>query len=338
MDERTFVEGSRSAWARLGIAVERARRVGITNLSAQDIKRMHEDYRRCAADLAFAQTHFPGSETTAYLNRLVGLAHGELYAQPPRRLARLWDSVSVGYPRLVRAHWRMVALAAAILITAAGLGALIAILDRPFALSLLPEMYRDAIGDRLAAGAPDATVASSIAPLLSSAIMANNIQVSFMVFAGGMTFGALTTYALIQNGILLGALAGLFGASGAGLLFWSLIVPHGALELPAIVLAAASGLMLARALIAPGDLTRAAALRRTSGDAVRLALGAVPLLVIAGLIEGFLTPQEVAPWVKIAFGALVGLLFVAYVTFAGRKHADEAGSVVQSNARAFTSR
>jgi uncharacterized membrane protein SpoIIM required for sporulation len=161
-------------------------------------------------------------------------------------------------------------------------------------------------------------MAGALAPLLSAGITANNVQVALVAFAGGITFGALTTYALIANGLLIGVLAGLFVRGGEGLYFWSLIVPHGALEIPAIVLAAGAGLVMARALISPGDLPRGAALRSVSSDAVKLVLGTIPLFLIAGAIEGFFTPTDIDPGLKLAFGGLAAVLLGMYLLLPGR--------------------
>lgn len=316
MDEQEFVHSSRQAWERLARMTETAQRRGIRSLSAHELKRMHEDYRRTAADLAYAQTHFPGSASERSLNLLVSQAHGVLYGHESARLSSAIRFVAVGYPQLVRASWRPVALSALLLFGSGLVGGLIALSDQALARALLPPMFREVLGEQ-DWSAPSGTFAG-IAPLVSAAIMSNNIQVSLYAFAGGISFGALTVYALVQNGLMLGILGGALGTGRHALEFWSLIVPHGALELPAIVLAGGAGLTLARALIAPGDLPRAEALRAASRPAVLLVLGAVPLLVVAGLIEGFFTPARLDPGTKLAFGGAMALLLAGYVLLPGR--------------------
>ncbi len=318
MDERSFIETSSEVWKRLSDAVERARREGITRLEAVEVRRLHEDYRRTAADLAYAQTHFSGSRVSAYLNDLVGQAHAELYGASPRSVAGIWDYVARGYPRLIRKHGRQVLLAAALLFGATALGFLLAHINYPLARIFIPEALRDGVGDSIERGKDTASMMGAMAPLLSAGITANNVQVSLMAFAGGMTFGVVTVYAMITNGLMLGVLAGVFAKAGASLSFWALIVPHGALELPAIVLAGASGLVLAKALISPGDLPRSDALKAVSKEAVQIVLGAVPLLIIAGVIEGFFTPSAADPVLKLAFGAVMAALLALYLLVPGR--------------------
>lgn len=319
VEERAFVDGSQEVWQRLAATVEHARKSGIANLAAADLRGLHEDYRRSAADLAYARTHFPGSTAERYLNELVGQAHGELYGATPRRLSSLWGFVTSGYPRLVREHWRPIALAATLLFGAVALGILLAHVNYPLARLFIPEALRDGVGDAIEQGSDVADIAGTIAPVLTAGITANNIQVALLSFAGGMTFGAVTVWAMISNGLLLGALAGAFARGGATLYFWSMILPHGSLELPAIVIAAGSGLTLARALVSPGDLPRTAALKAASPGAVRLVLGTLPLFVLAGIIEGFLTPAPIEPALKLAFGTAMTAALFAYLGLAGRR-------------------
>lgn len=318
VNEQAFIDGSRETWERLSASVKAARAQGIASLEPATLRMLHEDYRRTAADLAYAQTHFAGSRTERHLNELVGLAHAELYGAAPRTVRSLWRFLSVGYPQLVRAHSREVLTAGGILFGAVALGLVLAHVNYPLARIFIPESMRDTIGDRVDGGGDIADVASAIAPLLTAAITANNVQVALMAFAGGMTFGAVTVYSLAVNGLLLGALGGTFALNGGSLYFWSMIVPHGSLELPAIMLAGASGLVLARALVSPGDLPRIAALRAASPAAVRIVLGTLPLFVLAGVIEGFFTPAGVAPALKLAFGGVMALLLAAYLGLAGR--------------------
>jgi len=318
MDERAFIEGSREVWDRLTQSARIARHKGVTRMGAAELRIMHDDYRRTAADLAYAQTHFPGTRTTEHLNHLVGTAHAELYGASPRRASAILRFLSVEYPRLIRRNWKPLAISAALLFGATALGYLLAHVNYPLARVFIPEALRDGIGDSIAQGQDVREAMSALAPTISAGITVNNIQVSFTAFAGGMTFGALTVYALVTNGLLLGALGGAFATAGESLSFWSLIVPHGSLELPAIVLAGGAGLMLARSLLFPGDLPRMASLRAGSGDAAKMVMGVIPLLIIAGIIEGFVTPTGIDPVLKLGFGAVMFALLSAYILLPGR--------------------
>jgi len=148
---------------------------------------------------------------------------------------------------------------------------------------------------------------------MSSYIMTNNIRVCFMAFAFGVTLGFGTAVSLFYNGVLVGVLASYFHRAGHGVHFWAFILPHGVIELTAIFIAGASGLTLGAALLAPGEHTRGQAFKRAGADAVRLVIGCIPLLVVAGTIEGFVTPQGFIPdLAKLAFAALTAVALAAY--------------------------
>ncbi len=321
MQEREFVADSQTAWERLAASVTDARSKGVTRLGASRLRQMHEDYRRAAADLAYSQTHFPGSRTQDYLNRLVGQAHGELYGSSPRRLAAIGRFLTSDYPTLLRASWRPIALSAALMVGAGVLGFVLAHTDYALARMFLPEQFREGVADGFRRSAQARESMAAVSPLLSAFIGINNVWVAILAFAGGMTAGVLTVYSLVMNGMLIGVLAAVFSQAGLSLDFWALIVPHGAIEIPAIVIAGGAGLRLAGALVFPGDSPRMVALREAAPEAVRLVLGTVPLFAIAALIEGFFTPGGYDPAAKLGVGALAAALLAVYWTLRGQGRA-----------------
>jgi uncharacterized membrane protein SpoIIM required for sporulation len=323
VDEERVVAETRGSWDRLARAVEAAREDGVARLDVAELRQMHYDYRRTAADLAYAQTHFPGTETTAFLNRLVSQAHGELYGSRPGRAKALRRFLVDGYPRLVRENGRYMLISAAFLFGAVAFGFLVAFIDYSLARIFVPPQFVDAIGDGAAPGGDVADETAALAPLLTAYITVNNLTVSFTAFAGGATFGVLTIYALIRNGLLLGSLAGIYEQADLSLTFWSLIVPHGLLELTAIAIAGGSGLMLAKALAFPGDKPRSVAFREAAPDAAKVVLGTIPLFIVAGLVEGFFTPRGVDPYLKLLVGVGVWVVVMAYLLFAGRGTSEE---------------
>ncbi len=160
----------------------------------------------------------------------------------------------------------------------------------------------------------------ALRPGMATLIFTNNIQVSFLAFAGGVLCGLGTAYVLISNGLLLGGVLGAAQFYGVAPLVWSFISPHGYLELTCIVIAGAAGLMLGDALLRPGLLLRREALARSSRRAVELAVGAAPVLVVAGLIEGFVSPSDLLIPVKLVVGPLAGVLLYSLLLTVGRRH------------------
>jgi uncharacterized membrane protein SpoIIM required for sporulation len=154
---------------------------------------------------------------------------------------------------------------------------------------------------------------------MATLIFTNNIQVAFLAFAGGVLFGLGTVYVLISNGLALGGVLGAAQFYGVAPLLWAFISPHGYLELTCIVIAGAAGLMLGDALLRPGLLQRREAIARAARRAVELVLGAAPVLIVAGLIEGFVSPSEIATPVKLVLGPLAGLALFALLFTVGHQ-------------------
>jgi uncharacterized membrane protein SpoIIM required for sporulation len=155
-------------------------------------------------------------------------------------------------------------------------------------------------------------------PLFSSGIIANNVQVTFVAFAGGIVVGLGTTLILLLNGVMLGGVAGLFQAEGLSVYLWSFVLPHGILELTAICIAGGAGLLLGSAFLVPGRRTRRDALVDRGRDAVMLLGGTVVMLILAGLIEGFISPSALPSAVKLAFGVLMAFVMSSYLMLSGR--------------------
>ena len=150
--------------------------------------------------------------------------------------------------------------------------------------------------------------------------MQNNIQVAFLAFGSGILGGVVTVWIMVFNGLLLGGLTGLTSHYDLGFDLWTFVIGHGVIELSVIFIAGGAGLTLGWAIIHPGLLRRRDALALAARKSVRLIIGCVPLLVIAGTIEGFISPAENIPWpVKWSIGLVSGLLLYSYLLLAGRE-------------------
>ena len=292
-------------------------------LGPDGVRRLGALYRAAAADLALARGRFPGDPVVARLERLVGEARHLVYDAPPRRLSLV--------AFFGRRYWRLVVerplalLVSALLLFAPALLAAGWALDDPGAAGgLVPREFRSVVeprpgGSRLGFGTEESAA-------FSSAIFTNNIQVSFLAFAGGIAAGLPTALVLMYNGVLLGALAGLATGAGNGRTFVEPVVAHGVLELSCIVVAGAAGLRLGWALVEPGRRSRVDSLVAEGRRAVLLVLGTAPWLVLAGLVEGFLTPAGTGLAAVVAVGVGLGALFWALVVSLGRPTAERATS------------
>jgi uncharacterized membrane protein SpoIIM required for sporulation len=142
--------------------------------------------------------------------------------------------------------------------------------------------------------------------MATSAIMTNNLSVSFVTFAGGILFGLLTLFSLFNNGLMLGVIGTACHQYGMSVQLWSFVAAHGSLELPSILIAGAAGLRLGHAMLFPASLRWKESIARGGIEATRLVSGIIPLLVIAGCLEGFFSPSQAPVWLKFTVG---GLLF-----------------------------
>ena len=166
--------------------------------------------------------------------------------------------------------------------------------------------------------------------LFSSQVMTNNLGVAFTAAAGGMLAGIGTLFILIFNGVNLGSVFALYDAHGAGSILWIFVLSHGVLELTAIVISGAAGLLLAHAIVAPGRRTRATALKEDGREALSLVGGAGVFLVLAGLVEGFVSPAEIPTPLKLSFAGLLALLMVLYLS--GLTERGDPGATVSRDA------
>ena len=278
-------------------------------------------YRAAAADLALARRLFPGDPLTVRLEALVVRARQVVYADVGRRRASVAAFATRGYWRLVADRRLVLAIAAALLFG----GALFAFVwgwaDPDAAAGLVPGAFIDGAdpprGDR--------GLSASESAAFSSQLFTNNIQVTFLAFAAGLLFAAGGAFLLLYNGLILGAVLGVAAANGNLGQLLALITAHGVLELSCIVVAGAAGLKMGWALVSPGALTRPAALAREARPAMAVVLGTAPWLVVAGLVEGYVSPAGWGgPW-PFVFGIGLGAVYWGSVVLRGGGGPSRAG-------------
>ncbi len=314
-----FLETRRAVWDRLETLVSKARKGGLRALTEAELHELTRLYPTAAVDVARARMVQADPATQRRMNQLAIAAHGLLYRRPStRKLAAVWRFFRWDYPRLFRRLWPYMTLATTIFLVG-GLSAYTA-------TRLVPSNAYLFVPHGLDVSDPSRVSSEDVSerfrrmpnPPMAAGIVANNITVAFKAFALGITAGVGTCFVLLMNAMMLGGFAAHFTNYGLSYPLWSFLVPHGALEIFAILIAAAAGLRLGFSLAAPGSRTRAASLRFGARDAVLLVLGTIPMFAIAASIEGFITPSHLPGAAKILLGVTVAMTVIAYLLIVGQ--------------------
>ena len=301
-----FIEKKQKSWDELEELLSQSRKA-----DAHQLNRLGYLYRRITSDLAVARRDYPHDRCVIYLNELASRAHSTVYQTSPLKRGTLGEFLRFGFPTVFRENLYFI-VASFLLFTLAFVGAYLSALNTPdFVETLVPEETLSHI-KKLGEGDWNDTPAEN-RNLLAAFVMTNNIRVAFLSFAWGIMFMVGTAYILVYNGIIIGAIAGLCHVNGVALALWSFVSPHGYIELTTIFIAGGAGMKLGYSLIAPTHLTRKQTLVNAAKTAIQLLGGCVFLLIIAGTIEGFVSPSELLSPIKIGFGALTGIVLFTYL-------------------------
>ncbi|HEY6307401.1 MAG TPA: stage II sporulation protein M [Candidatus Angelobacter sp.] len=315
-----WLEKRQSHWKRLEHLLDQCGVQGLKSLTRLELQELGLLYRQAAADLSALREDPSGKSYARTLNLLLSRAHNTIYSgqkSSGRGIVEFYRSI---YPRIFRRNLRLIN-AAFLLFVAGALGGMLLALTRPDYMHLFlgapmmetierHKMWTDSV--------------VGVMPQASSRIMTNNITVTFMAFAYGVTGGVLTSLLMVFNGVLLGVVGTACWLNGLSLSLWSFVAPHGVLELPAIFIAGGAGLRIAQGMLFPGLLSRRDSLAQAGGEAVRLLMGTVPVLIVAGCIEGFFSPSLTISWKwKFAVAAANAVIFYGYLFFAAHEEAIE---------------
>ncbi|HEX4005092.1 MAG TPA: stage II sporulation protein M [Acidobacteriaceae bacterium] len=315
-----WIEQRQGLWRRLSWLLDQADASGLKSLTGEELRELGLLYRQAAQDLSAVRADRGSRTQEEYLNLLLARAHNRVYSGRKLEARHIVRFFAVEYPRIFRRLSGYVAVAVAIFLAGAALGALLTF-SRPAFMQMflgpgmVSSIERHEMWTKSIVG---------VKPMASSWIMTNNISVTFTTFAGGMTAGLVTLYQLFYNGLLMGVIATACARARMALDLWSFVAAHGALELPSIFIAGGAGLRLAAGMLFPGIYTRRDSTKRAAAESVRLLAGTVPLLVIAGTLEGFLSPSGAPMAVKFLTGAVLLLALIFWLTSAGPERRDRA--------------
>ena len=301
-----WIEHRKNNWSRLETLLDQAHKGNLKSLTRAELRELGLLYRQAAADLSAVRADPSSRSLEQYLNRLVGRAHNYVYSGHSVSFWSLWNFLAHGYPRLLRRLLPYIWLATAVFLGTFGLGMLIQLLRPDFAAPMLGPAMMDKINHHQMW--TDAVL--SMKPQAASGIMTNNISVCFLTFAAGITAGLGTLFLLFNNGLQIGTVLACCAQHKMAGSLLAFMVSHGALEIPSIMLAGAAGLRVGTGILFPGQLRRRDSVAKAGAEAVQLVSATIPLLIIAGCFEGFLSPTHAPVAVKCAVGAVLftGLL------------------------------
>jgi uncharacterized membrane protein SpoIIM required for sporulation/uncharacterized RDD family membrane protein YckC len=318
-ERHAIVASGTPRWSSFASRLDRAQRRGLKSLGEEGVREFVAEYRDLAGDLARLQTAARGREREEvfYLSRLMAGAHNLLYRGKALSLRDVWKAFAIDAPREVLRSARPIALAALVFFGPAIIAYVAVVRDPPVARVFIPPAMLDRAEDgvrRAREGEGYIEDPQLFRPVMATSIIANNVQVAFAAFAMGITFGLGTLLVLVANGVSIGGVFGLYASKGIGTLLLAFVAPHGVLELTAICIAGGAGFLLAAAILVPGERTRGEALRENGRRAIRLIAASTLLLLVAGTLEGFVSPIEWWPLEgKLAVSGLTAVFLYVYL-------------------------
>jgi uncharacterized membrane protein SpoIIM required for sporulation len=309
----SFVALRRPAWQRFEALLAYSDEAS-ARMTGDEVASLSQLFRGLCHDLATVRSRGWGRDLERYLNDLVVRGHARFYRSPGLPATEALHFLMSGFPRLLRAHARYFWLAAALFVVPAIVSGLVIARDSSLVVYVLPGTTLESLermhsGSREGPGAPIG---------MAGFYVWNNAGLAFRCFATGIFFGAGTVFYLVYNGIFLGTVAAYLGTRGQGGHLFTFVVAHASLELTAIVVAGAAGLLIGHALVCPAPFTWKESLRRRGRAGAQLALGAGAMLVLAAIVEAGWSPLPLPAVLKYASGALLWALVVVYLGFAGR--------------------
>jgi uncharacterized membrane protein SpoIIM required for sporulation len=316
VDVDRFLAVHGPAWDRLAALTAKARR-GVGRLDAIELDELVRLYQRTSTHLSYARTYYRDPALVARLTGLVAAAGSVVYGARPRTFRALARFFTTTFPAAVW-HGRRAMAVSALLLLAPALALSVWLSRSDAALeATAPAAVREAYLEQDF----EDYYSSQPAAAFATEVFTNNVRVAILAFGSGVLLCLPTSLLLVTNGANLGVAGGMFAAAGELPKFFGLILPHGLLELTAVVVAGGAGLRLGWAVVAPGDRSRRDALAEEGRRSVVIVLGLILAFLVAGLIEGFVTGQPWPTALRVGIGVAVEASFVGYVVSQGRRAA-----------------
>ena len=310
-----LIEERTASWKELSQALARGH---FSGLSGADVSRAAELYREACTDHARARALGANPELQAYLDALVSRGHSALYADTGKNWPRLADLVWRAFPRALRKNWRMLLIASALFWIPFVVALSRSLISEEYTASIIPFSMMEQMADAYQES-PDSGRSPGANTAMAGFYVYNNVGIAFRCFATGILFGLGSAFFLVYNGAVTGAVFGHVIRTGGGPNILTFVAGHAPLELTAIVISGAAGLRMGQAIIQTSGRTRLGSLWAARDEILPIVLGAALMLLLAAVVEGFWSPSSVPDVAKWISGAVLLLLVVLYLAFAGRR-------------------
>ncbi|WP_231460481.1 MULTISPECIES: stage II sporulation protein M [unclassified Pedobacter] len=304
MREALFVKQNTEKWQRFN------------DLQQASPDELADRFTEITNDLAYAKTFYPNSKTTAYLNGLASKLHSSVYKNKKEKSNRFLTFWKTELPLLFFQHRKQVFYALAFFLVSCAIGAISAKYDDTFIRLILGDGYVNMTNDNIAKGDPFGVYKQQNPVLMFIQIGANNIFVSLYTYVLGIIFSFGSIVSLFRNGVMLGSFQYFFFSKGLGIQSVLVIWIHGTLEISAIVLAGAAGLVLGNSFLFPKTYTRMASVLKGAKDGLKIVLGLVPIFIVAAFFESFITRHTEMHWTlsgSILIGSAAFIIWYVFI-------------------------
>ncbi|HEX4945093.1 MAG TPA: stage II sporulation protein M [Blastocatellia bacterium] len=308
---QTFIEKRKANWQRLEELIQRIRQLrGLQKFTRDEVRELGRLYRRAASDLAIARVESRDQRLVGYLNSLVIRAHGEIYRSESNGVRGILEFYRYDFPAIFRQTYRYTLAVFLIFLAMAVFSFVATYRDEDFSehAYIPPALVQHVKENRMWTDDLNEN-----APVGAAAIMTNNIGVGLKTFAFSILPVAGTMLILMPTALQFGSLNALIVKYHMVQKLYGFVAGHGVLEFTAIFIAGGAGLMIGLAILVPGERTRAQALVERGAVAIKLLAGCIPILVIAGVIEAFISPTPIHPYYKFAVSLVTAIALAAYL-------------------------
>ncbi|QSE98311.1 stage II sporulation protein M [Fulvivirga lutea] len=274
--------------------------------------RLSDLYIQLTDDLAYAQTNYPESKTVAYLNLLAGKVHGNIYKNKKKSRSFLINFFGKELPLIIYKHRKALLVSLIVFSLSCLIGAYSTHVDETFPRLIMGDQYVDMTIENIENGNPMGVYESMDPVPMFLFITFNNIRVSFIVFAAGIFFSVFTGFLLFRNGIMLGCFQYFFYTKKLLYISALTIWVHGTLEIASIVIAGGAGLALGNSFMFPGTYSRLHSFQMVAKDSVKIIAGLIPIFIVAGFLESFVTRYSTVSTIPAAVIILLSMLFLLF--------------------------